>query len=57
MKIVGKALVNVIFKDGQVMPLQVDNYDYNKFATEYHAFDMVEGIKHKVDEIKLVKFF
>jgi hypothetical protein len=57
MKIVGKALVNVIFKDGQVMPMQVDNYDYNKFATEYHAFENMQGIMHKIDEIKLVKFF
>jgi hypothetical protein len=49
-----KCIVNVIFKDGQVMPLQVERFHSISF-TEYNAFDGLEAIEHKIYEIRFVR--
>lgn len=49
-----KCIVNVIFKDGQVMPMQVEFFG-NESYTEYKAFDGLENFMEKIDEIKFVK--
>jgi hypothetical protein len=50
-----KCICEVVFKDGQTMQIQADYYEDNRLLTEYYAYDGLEGIKHKIDEINFIK--
>ena len=49
-----KCICKVVFNDGQTMKIQVEKFD-SVWKTEYHAFDGLEGIMHKIDEIIFLK--
>lgn len=49
-----KCICKVVFKDGQTMSIQVERFD-TIWKTEFNAFDGLENIMYKIDEIIFLK--